>query len=206
MTNRYRTALHYTPIHCSCPAPSLKSTPVQNGFQECCLPWKWLETAHYKAINIYDPWYFPASAPQSNVALVTQRQSWWLHIRSNTGTFSKSCKPILNCTLGSIWVFSFPLITLSHLCEDDPQWQVRSVAAYRASPLLTLWGCLRPLGRDSVSMRTRSNTDPWVTTKQLPNRLRTVKGQLYFPSRWNLQLPEHSLFNYAVRALWFIYL
>lgn len=193
-------------MHCSSPPPPWNPPQHRMAFRSAACPENGLKTAHYKAINIYDPWYFPALAPESNVAPVTQGQSWWLYIRSNTGTFSKSCKPILNCTLGSIWVFSFPLITLSHLCEDDPQWQVRSVAAYRASCLLTLWGCLGPLGRDSVSMRTRSNTDPWVTTKRLPDRLRPIKGQLYFPSRWNFQLPEHSLFNYAVRALWFIYL
>lgn len=117
--------------------------------------------------------------------------------KCTASTFSKSCKPILNWILGSTWVFSFAPNTLSHLSEDDAQWQVCSVAAQHASRLLTLWGCLRPPGRDSVTMRARSNTEPWVMTKRPPAH---NKGTVVFSSL----LPEDSLFNGAVRALWFI--
>lgn len=51
-------------------------------------------------------------------------------------------------------------------------------------------------------MRALSNTDPWVITKRPRNRLCTIKGQLYFPSRWNFQLTARTV---CLTILWVRY-
>lgn len=85
-----------------------------------------------------------------------------------------------NCSLSSVRV-PLSVVTLSHLCEDDPQWQVCSVTAYPTSCLPTLWACLRPLGSNSAGVRARSHADLWVTIKRPPGRMCTRRGHLYFP-------------------------
>ena len=99
-------------------------------------------------------------------------------------------------------MFSFALITLGHLCEDNPQWQVLSVAAYGTQGAPQTSG-ERVSQHESPEQRRSMSNDKEASRQTVHNKGTVV---LFLLCGISSLLPEHSLFYSPVRALWFIYL